>query len=48
MAKLADLIEERTELLATIDAWDNGQSRSLEMVANFIDVDFKVNPTQSP
>lgn len=26
MAKLADLIEERKELLASIDAWDNGQS----------------------
>jgi aldehyde dehydrogenase (NAD+) len=24
MAKLADLIEEEKELLATIDAWDNG------------------------
>lgn len=24
MAKLADLIEENKELLATIDAWDNG------------------------
>lgn len=25
MAKLADLIEEEKELLATIDAWDNGE-----------------------
>ena len=25
MAKLADLIEENKELLASIDAWDNGQ-----------------------
>lgn len=25
MAKLADLIEENAELLASIDAWDNGQ-----------------------
>lgn len=26
MAKLADLIEENKELLATIDAWDNGRA----------------------
>jgi aldehyde dehydrogenase (NAD(P)+) len=26
MSKLADLIEERKELLASIDAWDNGES----------------------
>jgi aldehyde dehydrogenase (NAD(P)+) len=25
MAKLADLIEENQELLATVDAWDNGK-----------------------
>lgn len=25
MAKLADLIEENKELLASIDAWDNGE-----------------------
>ena len=25
MARLADLIEDRRELLATIDAWDNGE-----------------------
>lgn len=26
MARLADLIEQNKELLATIDAWDNGTS----------------------
>ena len=26
MAKLADLLEERKELFATIDAWDNGEN----------------------
>lgn len=25
MARLADLLEEKKELLATIDAWDNGR-----------------------
>lgn len=26
MSRLADLMEEKKELLATIDAWDNGES----------------------
>ena len=29
MAKLADLIEQNSELFATIDAWDNGSRPSL-------------------
>lgn len=28
LSKLADLIEERQELLASIDAWDNGELAS--------------------
>jgi aldehyde dehydrogenase (NAD+) len=30
MARLADLMQENRELLATIDAWDNGALKSLE------------------
>ena len=38
MSKLADLIEENQELLATIDAWDNGQSNLYKIyIQDFID-----------
>ena len=33
MAKLADLIEKNKELLAAIDAWDNGIVTSLFLIA---------------
>ncbi|KAL1606852.1 mitochondrial aldehyde dehydrogenase [Paraconiothyrium brasiliense] len=34
MAKLADLIEENKELLATIDAWDNGKHKTPMYILN--------------
>lgn len=46
MAKLADLIEEHKDLLATIDAWDNGEHhlRSATCVSNHEIADmFEVN-----
>jgi acyl-CoA reductase-like NAD-dependent aldehyde dehydrogenase len=37
MAKLADLIEESRELLASIDAWDNGKCRVLTAARSLSD-----------
>lgn len=31
MAKLADLMESKRELFATVDAWDNGRTSALEL-----------------
>ena len=33
MFRLADLMEQKKELFATIDAWDNGQHRFLLLCA---------------
>lgn len=46
MTKLADLMEQNKELLATIDAWDNGRCEAMKIATIRIKADTVPNHRQ--